>query len=127
LTKQPKQNPPGWVLLAAIGVGIVLIGSAVLLLLNSNQTSPPQVASAPNNAQNSGQNTADVPFPAIERISATDSHVLVRGGDAVIVDVRDQAAYSEAHAAGAISVPEADLAARIGELPKDQLIITYCT
>ena len=123
MANQNKTNPPRWVLLVAVGVGIVLIGSAGLLWFSSNRAAPAQVASPPTNAQN----TVDVPYPAVERISATDSHVLARNGDAVIVDVRDGAAYREAHVAGAISIPEADLTVRMSELPKDQSIITYCT
>jgi hypothetical protein len=43
-----------------------------------------------------------------------------------IVDVRPKAAYDEGHIVGAISIPEAEVDARIAEFPKDRLIVAYC-
>jgi hypothetical protein len=43
-----------------------------------------------------------------------------------IVDVRPKASYDEGHIAGAASIPEAEVDARIAEFPKDRLIIAYC-
>jgi rhodanese-related sulfurtransferase len=44
----------------------------------------------------------------------------------LIIDVRAAETYSSGHIAGAISFPEADVDARIAELPKDKLIVAYC-
>jgi len=44
----------------------------------------------------------------------------------LILDTRSKEAYDEGHIAGAISFPEADVDTRVGELPKDRLIIAYC-
>jgi hypothetical protein len=44
----------------------------------------------------------------------------------VILDVRSKQAYDEGHIEGAISFPEAEVDARIAELPKDKLIVAYC-
>lgn len=44
----------------------------------------------------------------------------------LIIDVRSRALYDQGHIAGAISFPEADLDARVGELPKNRLIVAYC-
>ena len=43
-----------------------------------------------------------------------------------IIDVRPKDSYDQAHIKGAVSIPETDVPTRLGELPKDKLIVTYC-
>ncbi|MCX7750520.1 MAG: rhodanese-like domain-containing protein [Candidatus Bipolaricaulota bacterium] len=43
----------------------------------------------------------------------------------VLVDLRPAAAYAQGHLLGALSIPFADLAARLGELPRDRVIYLY--
>ncbi len=61
------------------------------------------------------------------RISADEARQALAKGKAVLVDVRSKEAYEAKHAQGAISIPSFALDSRIGELPKNKLIITYCT
>ena len=61
------------------------------------------------------------------RISADEARQALAKGKAVLVDVRPKEAYDASHAEGAVSLPLSDLGSRAGELPKDKLIITYCT
>ncbi|MDQ6694363.1 MAG: rhodanese-like domain-containing protein [Chloroflexota bacterium] len=44
----------------------------------------------------------------------------------LIIDVRGKEFYDAGHIKGAISFPEADVDARVSELPKNKLIIAYC-
>jgi len=44
----------------------------------------------------------------------------------LLVDVRPPVAYTQSHIAGAISLPEADLAQWIGRLPATGQVILYC-
>jgi len=60
------------------------------------------------------------------RISIEESQKAVAAGDAIIVDVRDEASYKGSHIKGAKSIPLQQFDKRMGELPKDKLIITYC-
>jgi len=46
---------------------------------------------------------------------------------AILVDVRSKQSYDAGHAANAISIPEDEMASRLGELPRDKEIILYCT
>jgi rhodanese-related sulfurtransferase len=62
-----------------------------------------------------------------KRISVAEAREALAKGTAVLVDVRGADAYQAEHAKGALSVPLAEVAGRTGELPKDKLIITYCT
>ena len=44
----------------------------------------------------------------------------------LIIDVRPKENYDAGHIEGAISFPESDLDTRVGELPKDKLVVAYC-
>jgi rhodanese-related sulfurtransferase len=61
------------------------------------------------------------------RIPVDEAQKALAKGTAVLVDVRAAEAYQAEHAKGALSIPLDQVAARAGELPKDKLIITYCT
>jgi hypothetical protein len=52
---------------------------------------------------------------------------VAKGEGVVIVDVRSEAAYEEAHIRGAKSIPWAKLPQGYKQLPKDRLIALYCT
>jgi len=43
-----------------------------------------------------------------------------------VLDVRPHAEYLAGHLAGAVSLPGAEVATRIDELPRDRLIVAYC-
>lgn len=45
----------------------------------------------------------------------------------LVVDSRSLAEFQQRHIAGAVSVPYAEVQARLGELPRDQEIVLYCT
>ena len=62
----------------------------------------------------------------IRRITIEEANALRQAGSGVILDVRDLASYDLAHIAGAIHIPLGELAQRLGELPHDKPIVTYC-
>jgi len=61
------------------------------------------------------------------RISPAKAKALVDDGRAVLYDTRSADQYRALHAAGAISFPEDQAAARFDELPDDLELIFYCT
>ena len=63
----------------------------------------------------------------VARVSLEDAKAAFDNGAAVFVDVRSQSSYATRHIPGALSIPLAELEARISELGQDQWIITYCT
>lgn len=67
------------------------------------------------------------PRNQVRRIDAAQARAELDGGRAVLVDVRSTGAYTQRHAAGALSLPEIDVPTRYTELPVDRLIILYCT
>lgn len=50
----------------------------------------------------------------------------LEAGEITLIDVRPHAEYTAGHIPGAISVPLAELAARLAELPADREIVAYC-
>lgn len=65
---------------------------------------------------------------AVQRLSPQETRALLETGEAVVYDTRTAGAYRIQHAAGATSLPEAELAGRIDELPDDgRVLIFYCT
>ena len=82
------------------------------------------LASAAAAAQAPAQ--APTPSPA-PRIAVADCEKRVAAGKAVIVDVRDPAAYNASHIAGALSIPLDDVGAKAYELKKGgKADIAYC-
>jgi hypothetical protein len=64
---------------------------------------------------------ADIP-----RISARDLWDRLQGGEAIlVVDARSLSEFEMEHIAGSVSIPAAEVAQRIAEIPKDYLIVFY--
>lgn len=61
------------------------------------------------------------------RITVADARQALAKNEAVLVDVRPKEAYDAEHAQGALLLPLGEIPTRAAELPKDKLIITYCT
>lgn len=84
---------------------------------------PPPVPTAPTTPVGTVQQ--DEPAP---RMPLTDFKKLYDdpAKRPLIIDVRAKEAFDAGHIEGAISFPEADVDIRVGELPKDKLVIAYC-
>ena len=67
---------------------------------------------------------------AIRRVSVADARALVDQGEGVLVDTRDRRLFDNAHAAGAASVPLAEIVAApleaVRGLPAARTLILYC-
>jgi 3-mercaptopyruvate sulfurtransferase SseA len=61
----------------------------------------------------------------VQRISPQDAKTMVDSDQAVLYDARALTAFQAAHAAGAISFPATEAAARAGELPADKSLVFY--
>ena len=80
------------------------------------------LAPAPARAQ------APVPNPSpAPRIDVAECQKRLAAGKAVIVDVRDAAAYNASHIAGSLSIPLDSVAAKADDLKKKgKAIVAYC-
>jgi 3-mercaptopyruvate sulfurtransferase SseA len=94
-------------------------------------TTQPTPAATPTIAQASPQSPAKLPATDAEvpRVSLEDARAAVESGDAIVVDVRSDAAYAVSHIPKAINIPLSEIESNPTglNLDKDQWIITYCT
>lgn len=110
----------------ALAGGVLLVMAAIPAIAAPQEPTKPRSltpppATAPTEAPAAAtQDTA-------RRISAAEAREALAKGKAVLVDVRPKESYDASHAQGAISLPLSELGSRAGELPKDKLVITYCT
>ena len=63
----------------------------------------------------------------VRRVSPTEARDLVAAGKAIIVDVRGEDSYNAGHIKGARWINLNDIGSRTGELPRNKMIITYCS
>ncbi len=100
----------------AIGGGLLLIVTAILLVTQIAPATPTPTASH-----------AEESYSEIQRVSLEDAKAALDADTAVIVDIRATEAYDIGHIAGAGNIPFGELESHLGELDKTQWIITYCT
>ncbi|MBC7911210.1 MAG: hypothetical protein H7Y30_11955 [Pyrinomonadaceae bacterium] len=102
----------------------LVLAIALLAACNSNDFVPkkPSVTTADNsNAPQKGQPDG------VRRITITELKAEVDKGNVVLVDTRPPEAYALEHAKGAIHMTEAEVEKRSGELPRDKMIVAYCS
>jgi hypothetical protein len=112
--KKRSLAPLGLMLLG----GLLLVGAVVMLV-----AFPPLPAAAPTP-------TSQPALPAddgLPRVSVGDARAAFDLQQAVFVDVRDRAFYTQSHIPGALSLPLNELETRLDELDPADWIITYCT
>jgi rhodanese-related sulfurtransferase len=62
----------------------------------------------------------------MEVVEAPELLRRVKKGEVTVLDVRPPEEYRAGHIPGALSIPVAELRARLGELPKHREIVAYC-
>ena len=98
---------------------VVAIGG--LVACNSNET----ILSQTPKTSASPQQTP--PADNARRITAAEAHNVWQKGDAVVIDTRPESAYKDEHIKGAISMPTGTVLGRVNELPRNKMIVAYCT
>lgn len=104
--------------------GLFILLFAFVMLGCDMNTGPPTKRTATSQPGAAEDHSA---LNGVQRIGAPEADSLVKRGEAIILDVRQELDYRSGHIKGALSVPESMLAARISTLPRDKKIITYCT
>ena len=61
------------------------------------------------------------------RVTADELDTMMKNGQAIIIDVRNQASYDMGHIPGAKLIPAGEILNHINELPRDKMIVTYCS
>ena len=63
---------------------------------------------------------------AVPNITVADAPSFVERTRAAVVDVRETSEYEAGHVPGAISIPQADLATRLADLPRERELLVVC-
>lgn len=101
-----------------LSIGAVMAGAVAFSLLPNaagNLLASPFVAGPP---------PAPIPHPEVPRMAIDEAK---KHPEALFVDVRSETEYKFSHITGAMLVPEDRVGSSLAKLPKDRLIILYCT
>ena len=102
---------------------VLLIAVAALTACNSNEMIGQQRSNSSPPAQRSPQNPAD----GARRITAAELHDLWEKDQVLVVDTRGEAPYKQGHIPGAVAITQNEVLAKADQLPRDKMIVTYCT
>jgi rhodanese-related sulfurtransferase len=103
-----------------------LLPVAILAVFGATSVATAQYLPKKKDTVELQQTTTEPQVAAARRINRDEAIKLVREKKAVFVDVRSKETYDKGHIKGALSFPGSQLLARMRELPKDKLVITYC-
>ena len=67
------------------------------------------------------------PSDGVKRITTIELRDALQNGTAIVIDVRGDDPYKQNHIKGSISIPFAQIQSRLSELPRDKMIVTYCS
>lgn len=85
-----------------------------------------------SNSQAQNANTAptvtSTPYPdGVRRVTIKELESLMKDGKVFLVDVRSQDSFNEGHIPGSKLIPSGEILNHLDELPRDTLIVTYCS
>ena len=61
------------------------------------------------------------------RVTIDELVAMMKEGKAYVVDVRTEAAFDQGHIPGAHLIPANEVMNHLNELPRDKMIVTYCS
>jgi rhodanese-related sulfurtransferase len=111
-------------------LSLIVAISALTFACTKPSAADKSVNAAPVSAANPSTPVLSVQNPEnkVSRIKADEAKKLVEEGKAIIIDVRGTDAYKLTHIKGSLDVPLNKLeAGDFTGLPKDKVIIAYCT
>src|SRR5215471_8942596 len=116
-----RSQKPKMRLFTLLSLGLTL-AVGLLTACNSNETLVAQ-GKNPTPTPQAAANPAD----NARRIKVDELHALWEKNQVLIIDTRSEAAYKESHIKGSISMPTGTVLQRLEELPRNKMIVAYCT
>jgi len=104
---------------------LILLAAAVIFgACNAVDQSVTNNAPKPQNSSVGPETT----YPdGARRVTPGELDTLLKNGQAIVLDVRNQAMYDTGHIPGSKLIPAAEVVNHINELPRDKMIVTYCS
>ncbi|MBD0370732.1 MAG: hypothetical protein ICV60_07865 [Pyrinomonadaceae bacterium] len=108
---------------------LLLVALVVILAVGSGNKRDSANTSQPSQPMETAEQAQaqQTPSDGVRRVTVEELRAALDKGTAIVVDVRGTDAYKAGHIKGAVSIPENEIANRTKELPKDKLIVTYCS
>ena len=110
-----------------------LILLAALVLLVACNSAEHLVTESPKSAPKTAKPAMPTPIVATSstdsarRITAAELHALWEKNEVLVVDTRNEPSFKQSHIKGAVLIPANEFANRSSELPRNKMIVTYCT
>lgn len=98
------------IVLIGVGIALLIVGAAAWQIVSASRGGKTLTTEA-----------------QVQRISPAEAAAMIGEGKAVLYDVRSREAYAAKHAVGAQPLPESELDSLVASLPKDKVLILYCT
>jgi 3-mercaptopyruvate sulfurtransferase SseA len=117
-------------LFLSLSAGVVLAATLLLAGCNSKEM---KGNAASGGGSNSGQpvttasSTPIVPNDDVRRVTTVELRDALDKGTAIVIDTRPAESYKQNHIKGSINIPVDQVADRISELPRDKMIVAYCS
>lgn len=106
---------------------ILLVAVVFVAGCNAVDSNTSTQAANPANTANTTTPVSQIPHADVPRITTNELETLMKEDKAVVVDVRNKAMYDQGHIRGAKLIPVGEVGARANELPRDKMIVTYCS
>jgi hypothetical protein len=101
---------------------LAIIGLGVLTACNSAEWKDARTSPV-----GPGRGTAPPAPDGARRVTVAELKDLLDKNEAVVIDVRNEASYNTGHIRGAKLIPEAEVVNHVDQLPRNKLIVTYCS
>ena len=105
-------------------LSVVVLAVMVLTACNSAENSPRSSTGAPGSVPAA---TAPPASDGVRRVTVAELKEMLARNEVMVIDVRNQASFDAGHIRGARLIPEAEVVSHSAELPKDKVIVTYCS
>ena len=102
---------------------LMLVAAAIFAACNGVDT---KVNSKTQNA-NSAAGPETVYADGARRITTNELAELIKEGKVYLVDTRLQDAYDMGHIPGSHLIPAGEILNHVNDLPRDKMIVTYCS
>ena len=100
-------------------LAIVVLALGVLSGCNSAELKNAKSPLAPSSVA--------TPADGARRVTVAELKDLLEKDQAVVIDVRNEASYNAGHIRGSKLIPEAEIVNHLDELPRNKVIVTYCS
>ena len=101
--------------------GMILVAIVILAACNAKDMTANQ------NSSNTPIGPETTYADGARRITTGELETLMKEGKAYVVDVRFEDSYNLGHIPGSHLIPAGEILDHVNELPRDKMIVTYCS